>query len=75
MGTRNRELFSSIGDAHANQYLHIAHVAHQRGEERRIPAYTRHPSIGMADRTPIAALEFVQDGLLVHGEEDYDSMR
>jgi hypothetical protein len=29
----------------------------------------------MFDRTPIAALEFAQDGLLVHGEGDYNSMR
>jgi hypothetical protein len=53
MRTRIRELLSSIGEAHANQFVRMAQAVYQRREERRIPAHARHPLIGMADRTPI----------------------
>jgi len=63
LGVRSRELFSRIGGAHANQFVSMAKAVHQHGKECRVPAHSRHHTMRAADRTPIAALEHIQDGL------------
>jgi hypothetical protein len=66
MRVRSRELLGRISGAHTNQFICMAQAVHQRGKKRRLPAHARHDLISTTDRTPISALECVQDGLSVH---------